>query len=49
MTATLLSPAHLLTIGEYAALGGDEHGRSELMEGNLVMSASPTPDRNALR
>jgi hypothetical protein len=26
-------PAHLLTVAEYAALGEDEHGRTELMEG----------------
>jgi Uma2 family endonuclease len=41
---TALPPAHLLTIDEYAALGEDEHGRTELMEGNLVMSLSPTPN-----
>src|SRR5262249_2499997 len=29
---------------EYAALGEDEHGRTELMEGSLVMSPSPTAD-----
>jgi Uma2 family endonuclease len=39
----LLPPVHLLTIDEYAALGEDERGRTELMEGNLVMSPSPTP------
>lgn len=46
MTAVPLPPAHLLTVREYAALGEDEHGRSELMEGNLVMSPSPSPDHN---
>jgi Uma2 family endonuclease len=46
MTAVPLPPAHLLTVSEYAALGEDEHGRSELMEGNLVMSPSPSPDHN---
>ena len=43
MTVTALPPAHLLTIDEYAALGEDEHGRTELMEGNLVMSPNPAP------
>jgi Uma2 family endonuclease len=43
VTISPLPPAHLLTIAEYAALGADEHGRTELMEGNLVMSPSPTP------
>jgi Uma2 family endonuclease len=42
VTANLLPPAHLLTVAEYAALGEDEHGRTELMEGNLVMSPSPS-------
>jgi Uma2 family endonuclease len=46
MTAVPLPPAHLLTVGEYAALGEDDSGRSELMEGNLVMSPSPSPDHN---
>ncbi|MGH3739180.1 MAG: Uma2 family endonuclease [Micromonosporaceae bacterium] len=46
MTAVPLPPVHLLTVGEYAALGEDDHGRSELMEGNLVMSPSPTPAHN---
>jgi Uma2 family endonuclease len=46
VTISPLPPTHLLTIGEYAALGEDEHGRTELMEGNLVMSPSPTPDHN---
>lgn len=44
MTANPLPPAHLLTIDDYVALGEDEHGRTELMEGNLFMSPSPTPD-----
>jgi Uma2 family endonuclease len=43
VTISPLPPAHLLTIAEYAALGEDEHGRTELMEGNLVMSPGPTP------
>ncbi|TCC01846.1 Uma2 family endonuclease [Kribbella soli] len=46
MTAVPLPPAHLLTVGEYATLGEDDAGRSELMEGNLVMSPSPSPDHN---
>jgi Uma2 family endonuclease len=46
MTAVPLPPAHLLTVAEYATLGEDETGRSELMEGNLVMSPSPSPDHN---
>src|SRR5438445_3781025 len=36
--------AHLLTIAEYAALGEDEYGRTELTEGRVVLSSSPTPD-----
>lgn len=43
MTVTALPPARLLTIDEYAALGEDEHGRTELMEGNLVLSPNPAP------
>ncbi|MFF1821569.1 Uma2 family endonuclease [Kribbella sp. NPDC058245] len=46
MTAVPLPPAHLLTVGEYADLGEDDSGRSELMEGNLVRSPSPSPDHN---
>jgi Uma2 family endonuclease len=37
---------HLLTIAEYAALGETEHGYTELIEGRLLMSPSPVPDRN---
>ena len=37
---------HLLTIGEYAALGENEHGYTELIEGRLIMSPSPVPDHN---
>jgi Uma2 family endonuclease len=39
----LPAPGHLLTIGEYAALAEDDRHRWELLEGNLVMSPSPTP------
>ncbi|WP_427884778.1 Uma2 family endonuclease [Kribbella sp. GL6] len=46
MTAVPLPPAHLLTVAEYASLGEDDIGRSELMEGNLVMSPGPSPDHN---
>src|SRR5262249_22170602 len=44
MPAGPLPPVHLLTVVEYAALGEDEHGRTELMEGSLVWSPSPTAD-----
>jgi len=46
MTAVPIPTAHLLTVTEYAALGEDEHGRRELMEGNLVSSPGPSPDHN---
>ncbi len=46
MTISPLPPTHLLTAADYAALDEDEHGRTELMEGNLVMSPSPTPAHN---
>lgn len=32
---------HLLTMGEYAALGETEHGYTELVEGRLLRSPSP--------
>lgn len=38
-------PTHPLTIDEYAALGEDEHGRTELQEGSLIMSPSPSWDQ----
>lgn len=46
MTTVAVVPTQLLTVGDYAALGEDEQGRTELMEGNLVMSPGPTPDHN---
>ncbi|MDQ3406511.1 MAG: Uma2 family endonuclease [Actinomycetota bacterium] len=36
------APLHLLTIEEYAALGETEHGYTELLEGRILMSPSPT-------
>ncbi len=42
MTA-LPQPGKLLTISDYAALPEDDQRRWELMEGNLLMSPSPTP------
>jgi Uma2 family endonuclease len=44
VTAVPQPPGHLLTVREYAALGEGEHGRCELVEGNLLMAPSPTPD-----
>lgn len=37
---------HLLTVAEYAELGETESGYTELLEGRLLMSPSPAPDRN---
>jgi Uma2 family endonuclease len=42
MTA-LPQPGKLLTIADYAALPEDDQHRWELLEGNLVMSPSPSP------
>jgi Uma2 family endonuclease len=42
MTALPL-PGRLLTIADYVALPEDDQHRWELLEGNLVMSPSPTP------
>ncbi|MGH3871706.1 MAG: Uma2 family endonuclease [Pseudonocardiaceae bacterium] len=44
MTAVPELPGRLLTVDGYAALGEDDRYRSELQEGNLVMSPSPAPD-----
>ncbi|MGH3777213.1 MAG: Uma2 family endonuclease [Pseudonocardiaceae bacterium] len=44
MTAVPEPPGRLLTVDTYAALGEDDRYRSELQEGNLVMSPSPVPD-----
>jgi Uma2 family endonuclease len=41
-----LPPTHLLTVREYAQLGEDTQGRTELQEGSLVMSPSPSLDHN---
>ena len=34
---------HLFTVAEYAELGETEHGYSELQEGRVLMSPSPSP------
>ena len=44
MTAVPEPPGRLLTVDAYVALGEDDRYRSELQEGNLVMSPSPVPD-----
>ena len=44
MTAVPEPPGRLLTVDAYAALGEDDRYRSELQEGNLVISPSPAPD-----
>jgi Uma2 family endonuclease len=44
VTAVPEPPGRLLTVDAYAALGEDDRYRSELQEGNLVMSPSPAPD-----
>ncbi|MCP3799132.1 Uma2 family endonuclease [Allokutzneria sp. A3M-2-11 16] len=41
-------PDHLLTIEEYAALGETEDGYTELHEGRLLMSPSPSLAHNAV-
>jgi Uma2 family endonuclease len=44
VTAVLEPPGRLLTVEAYAALGENDRYRSELQEGNLVISPSPAPD-----
>ena len=44
VTAIPQPPGRLLTVREYAGLDEGEHGRCELVEGNLLMAPSPTPD-----
>jgi Uma2 family endonuclease len=39
-------PVHLLTVAEYAQLGETAWGYTELMEGRLLGSPSPTPKHN---
>ncbi|WP_232661701.1 Uma2 family endonuclease [Pseudonocardia sp. TRM90224] len=46
MTMQPVAPPHLLTVAEYLAIGEIEFGYSELAEGRLVMSPSPTADHN---
>lgn len=40
------SEPRLLTVAEYAALGETENGYTELQEGHVLMSPSPSPDHN---
>jgi Uma2 family endonuclease len=42
----LIMPDHLLTTAEYARLREPDSGYTELVEGRLVMSPSPTPNHN---
>jgi len=46
VTALPQPPAHLLTVTEYAELSETESGYRELVEGRLLVSPSPVPDRN---
>lgn len=41
-----LPPAHLLTAAEYARLGETEWGYTELMEGRILVSPSPSAKHN---
>ncbi len=43
MTASPQAPRHLLTIAEYQTLPEDDQGRTELQEGTLIVTPSPTP------
>lgn len=42
-TGRLVVPSHPLTVAEYLELGEIEPGRTELVEGQLMMAASPVP------
>ncbi|HUQ58309.1 Uma2 family endonuclease [Lentzea sp.] len=41
-------PAGLLTVAQYAALGETEDGFTELVEGRLIMTPSPSPRHNVI-
>ncbi|HET8615496.1 MAG TPA: Uma2 family endonuclease [Actinomycetales bacterium] len=43
MTASPQAPRHLLTIEEFQRLPEDDQGRTELQEGALIVTPSPTP------
>jgi Uma2 family endonuclease len=45
-TGRLVVPSHPLTVAEYLELGEIEPGRTELVEGQLMMAASPVPRHN---
>lgn len=46
MTLQPVAPPHPLTVAEYLAIGEIEPGYSELVEGQLLMCASPRPSHN---
>jgi hypothetical protein len=46
VTIQPVAPRHLLTVAEYLEIGEVEPGYTELVEGRLLMSPSPAPDRN---
>lgn len=43
MTALPMPPGGLLTVADYVRLGEDDRCRTELQEGSLVITPSPTP------